>query len=60
MTPKIVGMRLLLNPFAVFLCLAFWTWLWGPVGAFLSVPILIVGLVISNHLIAEPQTELPG
>jgi predicted PurR-regulated permease PerM len=59
-TPKIVGMRLALNPLAVFLCLAFWTWLWGPVGAFLSVPFLIVGLVISNHLIVKPETELPG
>jgi predicted PurR-regulated permease PerM len=59
-TPKIVGMRLSLNPFAVFRCLAFWTWLWGPVGAFLSVPILIVALVISNHLVADTQNELPG
>ena len=26
------------NPFAVFLAIAFCTWLWGPVGAFLAVP----------------------
>jgi predicted PurR-regulated permease PerM len=59
-TPKIVGMRLSLNPLAVFLCLAFWTWLWGPVGAFLSVPFLILGLVISDHMIAKTETDLPG
>jgi predicted PurR-regulated permease PerM len=59
-TPKIVGMRLSLNPLAVFLCLSCWTWLWGPVGAFLSVPFLIAGLVISNHLVDKPETELPG
>jgi len=59
-TPNIVGRRLTLNPLAVFLSLAFWTWLWGPVGAFLSVPFLIFGLVIVNHLIIEDETEIPG
>ena len=41
-TPSIVGRRLTLSPFIVFLALAFWTWLWGPVGAFLAVPLVIV------------------
>ena len=59
-TPNIVGRRLTLNPLAVFLSLAFWTWLWGPVGAFLSVPLLIFGLVIANHLLFEEDGELPG
>src|SRR5262249_8041212 len=31
-TPSVVGRRLTLNPLGVFLNLAFWTWLWGPVG----------------------------
>ncbi len=43
-TPTIVGRRLSLNALAVFLALAFWTWLWGPMGAFLSSPLLIVRL----------------
>jgi predicted PurR-regulated permease PerM len=59
-TPNIVGRRLTLNPLAVFLSLAFWTWLWGPVGAFLSVPLLIFGLVIANHLVFEEEGELPA
>ena len=42
-TPTIVGRRLALNALAVFIALAFWTWLWGPMGAFLSSPLLIVG-----------------
>ena len=34
LTPMIIGRRLALNALAVFLALAFWTWLWGPMGAF--------------------------
>lgn len=59
-TPNIVGHRLTLNPFAVFLGLTVWTWLWGPVGAFLSVPFLIVGLVIADHFADKDVVELPG
>jgi predicted PurR-regulated permease PerM len=58
-TPSVVGRRLTLNPLGVFLSLAFWTWLWGPVGAFLSVPFLIFGLVIVRHLLVEEEGELP-
>ena len=58
-TPNIVGRRLTLSPLGVFLSLAFWTWLWGPVGAFLSVPFLILGQVIFHHLVADDEGELP-
>jgi len=58
-TPNIVGRRLTLNPLGVFLSLAFWTWLWGPIGAFLSVPFLIFGLVIVRHLLVADDVELP-
>ena len=58
-TPSIVGRRLTLSPLGVFLSLAFWTWLWGPVGAFLSVPFLILGLVIVRHLFGGEEGELP-
>ena len=37
-TPTIVGRRITLNPLLIFLALAFWTWMWGPVGAFLAAP----------------------
>jgi predicted PurR-regulated permease PerM len=49
-TPTIIGRRLELNALAVFVSLAFWTWLWGPMGAFLSSPLLIVLLVLGDHL----------
>ena len=44
-TPTIVGRRLSLNALAVFIALAFWTWLWGPMGAFRASPLLIVALI---------------
>jgi predicted PurR-regulated permease PerM len=58
-TPSIVGHNLTLNPFAVFLSLAFWTWLWGAIGGFLSVPFLIIAVVAFNHLVFEPENKLP-
>ncbi|MGD9845270.1 MAG: AI-2E family transporter [Variibacter sp.] len=58
-TPSIVGHRLTMSPFAVFLSLAFWAWLWGPLGAFLAAPMLIVGMVIVNHLSIEEEAVLP-
>lgn len=59
-TPSIMGRRLTLNPLTVFLALAFWTWLWGPVGAFLAVPLLIMALVVIDHLFPEDEPELPA
>ncbi len=49
-TPTIIGRRLELNALAVFMALAFWTWLWGPMGGFLSSPLLIVALILKEHL----------
>ncbi|MBV9560305.1 MAG: AI-2E family transporter, partial [Bradyrhizobium sp.] len=57
-TPNIVGRRFTVNPLMVFVSLAFWTWLWGPVGAFLSVPFLVIALAVMTHLF--PKAELPG
>ncbi|UGY19541.1 AI-2E family transporter [Bradyrhizobium septentrionale] len=58
-TPMIVGRRLSLNALAVFLALAFWTWLWGPMGAFLSSPLLIVALIVKEHLMPDNSPQLP-
>src|SRR5579863_2521393 len=59
-TPKIVGRRLTLNPFAILLGLTFWAFLWGPIGAFLSVPFLIIGLAIRDHIVQDETPELPA
>ena len=58
-TPTIIGRRLELNPLAVFMALAFWTWLWGPMGGFLSSPLLIVALILKEHLMPVDSPQLP-
>ena len=58
-TPAIIGRQLELNALAVFLSLAFWAWLWGPIGAFLSSPLLIVALTIKEHLWPEHDGAVP-
>jgi predicted PurR-regulated permease PerM len=58
-TPTIIGRRLELNALAVFMALAFWTWLWGPMGGFLSSPLLIVALVLKEHLMPVDSPQLP-
>ena len=59
-TPAIIGHRLTVSPLMVFLSLAFWIWLWGPLGALLAVPLLIVGMVAINHIFPKDEVSLPG
>ena len=58
-TPTIVGRRITLNPLLIFLALAFWTWMWGPLGAFLAAPLSIVALVVFNHLFPADDVRIP-
>ncbi|MEH2475194.1 putative PurR-regulated permease PerM [Nitrobacteraceae bacterium AZCC 2161] len=58
-TPTIIGRRLELNALAVFMALAFWTWLWGPMGGFLASPLLIVALILKEHLMPVNAPQLP-
>jgi predicted PurR-regulated permease PerM len=39
--PALLGRKLGMSPFAVWLSLLFWGWLWGPIGMFLSVPLTL-------------------
>jgi predicted PurR-regulated permease PerM len=59
-TPTILGARLTLNPLFIFLSIAFWAWLWGPFGALLAVPLLIVVIVIINQFAPKDEVKLPG
>lgn len=58
-TPSIVGLRLALSPLLVFLAVAFWTWFWGPFGALLAVPLLIISTVALNHVFPKDEVNLP-
>ena len=59
-TPTIMSHSLQLNPFAVFLAIMFCAWLWGPVGAFLAVPLLMTLSVALGHTLAAETPKLPG
>jgi predicted PurR-regulated permease PerM len=58
-TPNIVGHRFTTSPLTIFLALAFWTWLWGPVGTFLSVPFVLIGVAMMNHFFPDDAAVLP-
>jgi predicted PurR-regulated permease PerM len=59
-TPTILGHQLTLNPLAVLLAIAFWSWMWGPMGTFLAVPLTIIGSVTLHHLFPPDESRLPG
>ena len=48
-TPVFVGRQLTISPFLVFIAFIFWLWLWGPVGAVLSTPIVLVAMVAQEE-----------
>lgn len=58
-TPWLMGRRLELNPFAVFLAIAFCMWLWGPVGGFLAVPLLMAVTAAAAHAFSDAKPALP-
>ena len=49
-TPMLLAKRYTLNPLLVIVFLLFWDWLWGTVGAFLAVPLLMVLKIVCDHI----------
>jgi AI-2 transport protein TqsA len=47
--PRVMGRRLGLSPLVVLLSLIFWSWLWGPIGMLLSVPLTTVVKIMLEH-----------
>lgn len=60
-TPLIMGRRMTLNPLVIILTASFWTWIWGPVGGLISLPMLIMLKVVLEHTPqARPLAALIG
>ena len=49
-TPIVFGHSVRLNAVAVFISFIFWGWLWGPVGMFLALPLLMVIKTIADSV----------
>jgi AI-2 transport protein TqsA len=48
--PRMLGTRLGVSPLVLLLGMLFWAWLWGPVGALLSVPILAATKIVLENI----------
>jgi len=56
-----IGRIASMNSAAIFIALLFWGWLWGVWGMLLSVPIVVIVKVVSQHLEQlHPMAELLG
>ncbi|MGD9373211.1 MAG: AI-2E family transporter, partial [Desulfobacterales bacterium] len=59
--PKVLGDQLNLSPVVILLSLLFWGWLWGIVGALLSVPIAVaIKIVCDNIATLHPVSVMMG
>jgi AI-2 transport protein TqsA len=48
--PILKGRRMSISPLIVLLSVIFWTWVWGPAGAVLAVPITATLIVVCAHI----------
>ena len=49
-TPALLGVRFTLNPVMILLAISYFSWVWGVIGALLSVPILLTLTALFEHL----------
>ncbi len=48
--PRLAGRRLDMSPLVILLALAFWTWLWGIIGAVLAIPLAVVMKIVFENI----------
>src|SRR6478609_7552725 len=48
--PLVYGHGTGLSPIAVILSTVFWTWLWGPLGLLLAMPLTVCLVVLGRHV----------
>ncbi len=60
-TTWMIGRIAKMNTAAIFISLLFWGWLWGVWGMLLSIPIIVIMKVVSQHVVQlQPLAELLG
>jgi len=60
-TPFVMGRRLTLNPVIIFAAVTFWGFLWGVLGVFLAVPVLVMLKIVCEHIAPlAPVAEFLG
>jgi predicted PurR-regulated permease PerM len=52
--PRLLGCSTGLSPIAVLAAALFWTWLWGPIGLLLSMPLTVLLVLVGKYV---PQLE---
>jgi predicted PurR-regulated permease PerM len=55
--PRVYGHSIGVSEIALLIMIAFWTWLWGPIGMVLAAPLTVCLVVISNSV---PDLEFIG
>ncbi|MBY6074374.1 AI-2E family transporter [Vannielia litorea] len=55
-TPSLVGKTLKVNPLLIFLSLVFFLWIWGPLGGFVAIPVLLWVLLVADLM--TPDQDL--
>jgi predicted PurR-regulated permease PerM len=55
--PTVVGRSVTINPFLIFLSIIFWIFVWGPVGALMAVPSLIVLQSVISHILPSKDVK---
>ena len=57
--PWLYGSETGLSSLAIIVAAIFWAWLWGPIGAFLATPLLIMAVVMIDHVYPRSKQILP-
>jgi predicted PurR-regulated permease PerM len=50
LTPPLLGKTERMSAVVIFLGLLFWTWVWGPWGTLLAVPMLVIMKAVADHV----------
>ncbi|WP_157018502.1 AI-2E family transporter [Mesorhizobium xinjiangense] len=59
-TPSVLGRTMTLNPFLVVLAIAFWIWIWGALGGFIAVPVLLIIYAIVTNIMPQAGRSTAG